>query len=1206
MQNQKTIASSVTRRRRVRGLRIEHLEPRILLAGDTYLINFQPDEATPVTRYLVDSGQIFGARGGGLSYGWSSDHTDQARERSAHPDQRLDTLIHFEFERNWEFQLDNGLYEVTVAVGDPGNNDGIHTINVEGVNYWTAVPDTNDFLVQTRQVTVSDGRLTIDQGAAGNKDTRINFVHIVGLPNVPNMAPATPTVTEPAVDGQEVNPSDVHMEAIDFFDPDFNLHKSTDWEIWTVGPGAEPVWQTLGIGGVEKLHTHLGDGVFMNSRAGQINLAGNTDHELRVRFRDDAGSVSSYATRLFHTGPEFAVFPLNLQDIVSSPAPSWDDIFASPVELPDGTTILSPGDPILAIDTNGNSASPANETVVNAIDGTLAKYLNFGEVNSGFIVTPASGQTIVTGFQITTANDADERDPTTWQLFGTNDPITSADHSTGSLENWTPIASGSVALPLARNTLGPLVNFPNSTAYKSYRMIFTGVRNNAAANSMQIAEIGFFGAVGGTPIVPELRIEAGSTGEVLLSIEGAAVAGNLVNHFPPLAAHDHVRVVFESGSTNLALNQSNLSFRDEDGVDHTIYLPAINLLAGQRLDLWVATDGSTYFGTAAQTAPDFTNLARQAPVPGVPFVATQAGYVVELVGTEYRLPVNIAFVPNPGPDPDDPLYFVSELYGSIQVVTRDGTKQTFATGLLDYNPQGPISGSGEQGLTGIAVQRDTVNPEIYHLYVGMLWDNGSPPGGATHYPKVERIDSAPGGLTMATRTVLLNMQPETQGQSHQISNVSIGPDNKLYVHNGDGFTTSTAQNLDMFRGKILRMNLDGTAPNDNPFYNAGDGINARDYVFSYGHRNPFGGTWRAADGKHYEVENGPSVDRLAQIVGGRNYLWNGTDQSMTNFAIYNWNPAHAPVNMTFVQQETFAGSQFPAEKMDHLFVSESGPTYAPGPQANGKRIVEFVLDANGNRISGPTTLAEYVGQGQSSVVGLAAGPDGLYFTELYEETGASGPTAVGARIYRVRYVNPLAGDYDIDGDVDNDDHGVWRANFGSNLLLAADGNGNGVVDATDYVVWRNAMAAGLAAAASVTAASVAAPTNVSASAPADVSNGMPSNTSVGAAVEHFTTVEIGEKRSSASAEVIDLVLANLRRVPSVGAAAGRGIHAKSPAVATTDDETALLLAIPAEIRAEKHSSDATANHAVRSDDEGDASDVDDLFAELGFGHLPWL
>ena len=67
---------------------------------------------------------------------------------------------------------------------------------------------------------------------------------------------------------------------------------------------------------------------------------------------------------------------------------------------------------------------------------------------------------------------------------------------------------------------------------------------------------------------------------------------------------------------------------------------------------------------------------------------------------------------------------------------------------------------------------------------------------------------------------------------------------------------------------------------------------------------------------------------MSQLVAGRNYLYDGSDASMMNFAIYNWSPAAAPVNITFVQRETFGGSQFPASKMDHAFVSESGPTYA--------------------------------------------------------------------------------------------------------------------------------------------------------------------------------------------------------------------------------------------------------------------------------------
>ena len=64
----------------------------------------------------------------------------------------------------------------------------------------------------------------------------------------------------------------------------------------------------------------------------------------------------------------------------------------------------------------------------------------------------------------------------------------------------------------------------------------------------------------------------------------------------------------------------------------------------------------------------------------------------------------------------------------------------------------------------------------------------------------------------------------------------------------------------------------------------------------------------------------------------------------------------------------------------------------------------------------------------------------------------------------MRYENPLAGDYDIDGTVDQDDYTVWKNNFGSNLLLAADGNHNGVVDTADYAVWRDNFGAQPAAA----------------------------------------------------------------------------------------------------------------------------------------------
>ena len=297
-----------------------------------------------------------------------------------------------------------------------------------------------------------------------------------------------------------------------------------------------------------------------------------------------------------------------------------------------------------------------------------------------------------------------------------------------------------------------------------------------------------------------------------------------------------------------------------------------------------------------------------------------------------------------------------------------------------------------------------VDPATGDVLATRVTDSDGDPGGE-HHPQVIRLSSNDGGATASSVSVILDMPGETQGQSHQISSISIGPDGKLFVHNGDGFDASTALDLDSYRGKILRMNLDGTAPADNPFYNAANGINARDYVFAYGFRNPFGGAWRESDDKLYEVENGNALDRLARVDQGGNYDWNGGDTSLLADARYVWNPAHAPVNIAFVQPETFGGSHFPAALFDRAFVSESGPTYASGPQSRGKRIVQFELDAAGDVVGGPNTLVEYVGAGRGHRRGTHRRARWTLFQRLVQRPRR--PDAHRPR--RPRLPNPLHG-----------------------------------------------------------------------------------------------------------------------------------------------------------------------------------------------------
>lgn len=503
---------------------------------------------------------------------------------------------------------------------------------------------------------------------------------------------------------------------------------------------------------------------------------------------------------------------------------------------------------------------------------------------------------------------------------------------------------------------------------------------------------------GGSP-VPIVQLGSPS-GALFLEIRRNQNAAE--NNFflkPAWPTHEALAVLIFAGNLggDLVLSESQIKFTDNTGASHTVFLPGIRIPPNQQRMFWVSRNGSTYEGNVSQRTPDFSLLARGAPVP---WEVLQPGYEVEVVATGFQLPINISFVPNPGTQSKDPFYYVTELYGTIKVVTRDGTVMDYATNLLNFDPTDKFPGSGEQGLAGIAIE-----PNSGDLFVGMLYDAAPPDG--PHYPKVIRLHSNDGGLTAATQTIVLAMPGELQGTSHFISNVSIDTAGKLYVHLGDGFDSSVARNLNSFRGKILRMNLNGKPVADNPFYDASDGINAKDYVYAYGFRNPFGGAWRAADGRLYVVENGPQIDRLFRVVAGRDYQWRGNNGDMFWYALYNWTMPVAPVNIAFVQPQTFGGSGFPSDKMNYAYVTQSGSTWAAGPQARSKCITEFYFAPGGLRVSGPTTLVKYNGSGRASVAALAAGPDGLYFSDLYKDLNYTSPIERGANILRIKYVGTV-------------------------------------------------------------------------------------------------------------------------------------------------------------------------------------------------------
>ena len=195
-----------------------------------------------------------------------------------------------------------------------------------------------------------------------------------------------------------------------------------------------------------------------------------------------------------------------------------------------GVDLLNAGDPTLAIHFGPESNYPGGEGPAQLLDSDPnTKYLNFGKANSGFIVTPAAGATTISGFEITTANDAEERDPALWRLLGTNDPISTQDNAATFGESWTLIDQGSLGLPADRQTASGLIAVNNTQgAFTSYRMEFPALKDEGIANSMQIADVQFFATDFATLIVNRATGEVSIRADQDITFESYEVLSSVV------------------------------------------------------------------------------------------------------------------------------------------------------------------------------------------------------------------------------------------------------------------------------------------------------------------------------------------------------------------------------------------------------------------------------------------------------------------------------------------------------------------------------------------------------------------------------------------------------------------------------------------------------------------------------------------------------
>lgn len=363
--------------------------------------------------------------------------------------------------------------------------------------------------------------------------------------------------------------------------------------------------------------------------------------------------------------------------------------------------------------------------------------------------------------------------------------------------------------------------------------------------------------------------------------------------------------------------------------------------------------------------------------PTHPQWRVRKGYDVKLVAKGFDYAVNIAFVKTPSDQPDAPLFYVNELHGAVKYVTRQGRIETYATGLRNFKPidRETTDQTGLSGLTTLPDSEDLLLTLVYQDAESGLLKN-----------RIVRLISEPGGRKMTRMKILLDMD-EFTSPSHQIQQINLGDDGYLYISVGDGEASAQAQNLNRWGGKILRMNLDGSPCEENPFYDESNGRDPINYIFAYGVRNIFDFAQEPTTGRWYGAENGVRFDRLMQLRPGLFHGWNGHPQSTRFNALFSWSDGNniGPSGCAFLHQPVLGPQTY-----GRLFVGAWNQRKKHGGRYEaefGQSILEINLDPESQTVSNiPEPIIQYNDDSLASVTGIAEGPDGLYFTDFVGET----------------------------------------------------------------------------------------------------------------------------------------------------------------------------------------------------------------------------
>ncbi|WP_371196031.1 PQQ-dependent sugar dehydrogenase [Glaciecola sp. SC05] len=203
---------------------------------------------------------------------------------------------------------------------------------------------------------------------------------------------------------------------------------------------------------------------------------------------------------------------------------------------------------------------------------------------------------------------------------------------------------------------------------------------------------------------------------------------------------------------------------------------------------------------------------------------------------------------------------VTEKTGDLWVLDTFGKKRFKVAGLPN------IDARGQGGLGDIIVHPDYAdNGLVFLSYVEREANNDQFSGAIVERAVLTVSDD---GASLSERQIIWRQAPKMTGNGHYAHRLAISSDGHLFITSGDRQKFNPAQNMASNLGKVVRINIDGSAPQDNPFY--GNGA-VTDQIWTLGHRNPLGMDFDAK-GNLWVHEMGPKHgDELNLIERGRNY-----------------------------------------------------------------------------------------------------------------------------------------------------------------------------------------------------------------------------------------------------------------------------------------------------------------------------------------------